>query len=81
MLDKTEQFLEGLKDSKPELRCVFGVTLALIVSTSLGYLIPHITAAEGGPTGTTSFDSDGFSLDSTNTVNKATVNIHTINTY
>jgi hypothetical protein len=37
-------------------------------------LLPSFTAAEGGPTGTTSFDTNGFTLDSTNTVNKATDN-------
>ena len=37
-------------------------------------LLTHSTAAEGGATGTTSFDSDGFSLDSTNTTNKSSDN-------
>lgn len=44
MLDKATKFYWGLKEDTPILRCVFGVTLALIVSTSLGYLVPHITA-------------------------------------
>lgn len=44
MFDKIKQFYWGLKEGTPILRCVFGVTLALIVSTSLGYLVPHITA-------------------------------------
>ena len=35
-------------------------------------LLVHATDAEGGATGTTSFDSDGFSLDSTGTVNANT---------
>ena len=37
-------------------------------------LLTHSDAAEGGATGTASFDSDGFTLDSTNTVNKASDN-------
>ena len=44
MLDKATKFYWGLKADTPILRCVFGVTLGLIVSTSLGYLVPHITA-------------------------------------
>jgi hypothetical protein len=44
MLDKATKFYWGLKEDTPILRCVVGVTLALIVSTSLGYLVPHITA-------------------------------------
>ena len=44
MLDKATKFYWGLKADIPILRCVFGVTLALIVSTTLGYLVPHITA-------------------------------------
>ncbi|MGK0323547.1 MAG: hypothetical protein ACJAR4_001589, partial [Psychroserpens sp.] len=44
MLDKATKFYWGLKAETPIVRCVFGVTLALIVSTSLGYLVPHITA-------------------------------------
>lgn len=35
-------------------------------------LLVHATDAEGGATGTTAFNSDGFSLDSTNTVNNNT---------
>lgn len=37
-------------------------------------LITHSTAAEDSASGTTSFDTNGFSLDSTNTVNKSTDN-------
>jgi hypothetical protein len=44
MLDKATKFYWGLKEDTPILRCVVGVTLALSVSTSLGYLVPHITA-------------------------------------
>lgn len=35
-------------------------------------LLVHATDGHGGATGTTSFDSDGFSIDSTNTVNSNT---------
>mgnify|MGYP000188639344 CR=1 FL=1 len=44
MFASVKQFYWGLRADIPILRCVFGVTLGLIVSTSLGYLIPHITA-------------------------------------
>ena len=44
MLDKVKVFYWSLKEDTPVLRCVFGVTLALVVSTTLGYLVPHITA-------------------------------------
>ncbi len=44
MLDKVKGFYWNLKEDTPVLRCVFGVTLALVVSTTLGYLVPHITA-------------------------------------
>lgn len=44
MFGKIKQFYWGLREDIPLIRCVLGVTLALIVSTSLGYLIPHITA-------------------------------------
>jgi len=44
MLGKLKLFFIDLRLNAPILRCVFGVTLALIVSTSLGYLVPHITA-------------------------------------
>jgi len=44
MLDKVKHFYWNLKEDTPVLRCVFGVALALLVATSLGYLIPHITA-------------------------------------
>lgn len=44
MLDKVKLFYWSLKEDTPVLRCVFGVTLALVVSTTLGYLVPHITA-------------------------------------
>lgn len=44
MLDKVRDFYWGLKEDIPILRCVFGVTLALVFSTTLGYLVPHITA-------------------------------------
>ncbi len=44
MLDNVKQFYYGLKQETPLLRCVFGVTLAITVSTTLGYLVPHITA-------------------------------------
>ncbi len=44
MFARAKQFYWGLKEDTPILRCVFGVTLALIVSTTLGYLVPHITA-------------------------------------
>ena len=44
MLDRVKEFYWGLKKDTPILRCVFGVTLALVISTTLGYLVPHITA-------------------------------------
>lgn len=44
MLDKVKRFYWGLKEDTPVLRCVFGVTLALVIATTLGYLVPHITA-------------------------------------
>ncbi len=44
MLDKVKGFYWDLKQETPILRCVFGVTLALVLSTTLGYLVPHITA-------------------------------------
>jgi len=44
MLGKLKLFFIDLRKDIPILRCVFGVTLALIVSTSLGYMVPHITA-------------------------------------
>jgi len=44
MFDKAKQFYWNLRESTPILRCVFGVTLALLISTTLGYLIPQITA-------------------------------------
>ncbi|OUR94351.1 hypothetical protein A9Q87_01530 [Flavobacteriales bacterium 34_180_T64] len=44
MLDKVKHFYWNLKEDSAVLRCVFGVTLALTVSTTLGYLVPHITA-------------------------------------
>jgi len=44
MLDKVKRFYWSLKEDTPILRCVFGVTLALIFSTTIGYLVPHITA-------------------------------------
>lgn len=44
MLDKVKGFYWDLKQETPILRCVFGVTLALVFSTTLGYLVPHITA-------------------------------------
>ena len=44
MLDKVKEFYWSLKEDTPVLRCVFGVTLALVFSTTLGYLVPHITA-------------------------------------
>lgn len=44
MLGKVKQFYWDLKEATPILRCVFGVSLALILSTTLGYLMPHITA-------------------------------------
>jgi hypothetical protein len=44
MLDKVKEFYWNLKEDIPILRCVFGVTLALVFSTTLGYLVPHITA-------------------------------------
>ncbi|MDB9961399.1 DUF2955 domain-containing protein [Oceanihabitans sp.] len=44
MLDKIKEFYWSLKEDTPVLRCVFGVTLALVFSTTLGYLVPHITA-------------------------------------
>ena len=44
MLDKVKDFYWGLNEDAPILRCVFGVTLALVFSTTLGYLVPHITA-------------------------------------
>lgn len=44
MFDKVKGFFWSLKEDTPVLRCVFGVTLALVVATTLGYLVPHITA-------------------------------------
>ena len=44
MFDKVKDFYWDLREHTPVLRCVFGVTLALVVSTTLGYLIPQITA-------------------------------------
>jgi len=44
MFDRVKEFYWNLKEDTPVLRCVFGVTLALVVSTTLGYLVPHITA-------------------------------------
>lgn len=44
MLDRVKEFYWGLMEEIPILRCVFGVTLGLVVSTTLGYLVPHITA-------------------------------------
>jgi hypothetical protein len=44
MLDKVKEFFWSLKEDTPVLRCVFGVTLALVLATTLGYLVPHITA-------------------------------------
>jgi len=44
MFVKARQFYWNLKESTPILRCVFGVTLALLISTTIGYLIPQITA-------------------------------------
>jgi hypothetical protein len=44
MLDNIKYFCADLKKDTPILRCVFGVSLALVISTSLGYMIPHITA-------------------------------------
>ena len=44
MLDSIKHFYWNLKEDTPVLRCVFGVTLALIFSTTLGYSIPHTTA-------------------------------------
>jgi len=44
MLGKLKFFYKDLKAHIPVLRCVFGVTLALITSTSLAYLVPHVTA-------------------------------------
>lgn len=44
MLDKVKEFYLGLKDNIPIIRCVFGVTLAIVTSTTLGYIIPQITA-------------------------------------
>lgn len=44
MLGSVKSFFWDLKEHSAILRCVFGVTLALVVSTSLGYMIPHTTA-------------------------------------
>jgi hypothetical protein len=44
MLDKVKQFCWDLKEDIPIVRCVFGVTIGLLISTSLGYLVPHMTA-------------------------------------
>ncbi|MEQ8711979.1 MAG: DUF2955 domain-containing protein [Cyclobacteriaceae bacterium] len=44
MLDSVRSFYWDLKEHSSVLRCVFGVTLALVISTTLGYMIPHTTA-------------------------------------
>lgn len=44
MLDKVNTFFDSINADIPIIRCVFGVTFALIASTSLGYLFPHVTA-------------------------------------
>ena len=44
MFAKTREFCRDLRVHYPLLRCVFGVTFALMVSTTMGYLTPHITA-------------------------------------
>jgi hypothetical protein len=44
MFDSIKEFYWNLKEDTPVLRCVFGVTLALVAATTLGYLVPHITA-------------------------------------
>lgn len=44
MLDSIRHFYWDLKEQTPILRCVLGVTLALVFSTTLGYSIPHTTA-------------------------------------
>ncbi len=44
MFDSLKQFYWGLKEATPILRCIFGVTFALVLATTLGYMIPHITA-------------------------------------
>ncbi|WP_027138615.1 DUF2955 domain-containing protein [Gaetbulibacter saemankumensis] len=44
MFDKAKLFYRDTEANIPILRCVFGVTFALIVATSLGYLVPHVTA-------------------------------------
>lgn len=44
MLGSIKSFYWDLIEQSPVLRCVFGVTLALVVSTTLGYMIPHTTA-------------------------------------
>ncbi|MCZ4410035.1 DUF2955 domain-containing protein [Cryomorphaceae bacterium 1068] len=44
MSGRVKSFYRDLMEHTPLLRCVFGVTLALVGSTTLGYMIPHMTA-------------------------------------
>lgn len=44
MLDKVRTYFVDLKNEYPILRGVFGVSFALIYSTTLGYPAPHLTA-------------------------------------
>ena len=44
MFDKVKHFYQNLMEDKAILRCVFGVTLAIVISTSLGYLVPQMAA-------------------------------------
>ena len=68
----------GNSDMQPDMlwtKCRSDNFDPIIRDTSRGIsarLLVHATDAEGGATGTTAFNSDGFSLDSTNTVNNNT---------
>ena len=68
----------GNSDMQPDLlwtKCRSDTFDPIMRDTSRGIanrLLVHATDAEGGATGTTAFNSDGFSLDSTNTVNNNT---------
>lgn len=44
MLGSLRLFYSGLRANIPTLRCIFGVTLALLVGTTIGYPVAHMTA-------------------------------------
>lgn len=44
MFDKAKHFYQNLMEDKAILRCVFGVTLAIVISTSMEYLVPQLAA-------------------------------------